>query len=186
MSETLELVRFTVDPQRREEFLSLRGPLLRYVRRPGAEPSQAEGVVQEALIDIVRGIGGYRWQASFLSWAYAVASRRAAREGRRSPARAARLPARRCARRVGAQLCACSPAAFRQRVSRARREMHAVIRAALDEEGAAERPGPAHPAARAELHRLVQLGELHRACGRTASPERTMRAALVAAPTLLA
>jgi DNA-directed RNA polymerase specialized sigma24 family protein len=51
----------------------------------------SKDVVQEALVDITRGIAGYRWQASFMSWCHAIATRRAAREGRRSAARAERL-----------------------------------------------------------------------------------------------
>jgi RNA polymerase sigma factor (sigma-70 family) len=61
---------------------ALRGPLLRYARRIGAGASDAEDVVQETLVDVVRGLDGYRWQASFLSWSYAILSRRAARHAR--------------------------------------------------------------------------------------------------------
>lgn len=44
----------------------LRGPLRRQVRHLGVSPSDVEDVVQEALMDITRGLRGYRWQASFL------------------------------------------------------------------------------------------------------------------------
>lgn len=214
---------------------ALRGPLLRYIRRLGADPEQAEDAVQEALMDVVRGIDGYRWQASFLSWAYAIASRRAAREARRSSRRmeelvelieeavsgpedplepgeavlveqdahlactfvvACRLkPAARRAYllgevlgvgdRIGAELCGCTADAFRQRVSRARREVDAAIRSALDAGGAAPGAKSVGGPARDELDRLVRLGELHRATGGSVGAERALAAARIAAPTLL-
>jgi RNA polymerase sigma factor (sigma-70 family) len=212
---------------------ALRGPLMRHLRRLGIPRDEAEDVVQEALMDIVRGIAGYRWQASFLSWCYAVATRRAVREARRSTARAARcvelveesmvdppdplapdeavlveqaggltcafVVARRLAPqarhayllgdvlnvpdRVGAEVCGCSPAAFRQRVSRARREVEAAIRASLAGEHA---PGSGVDVEQAELDRLVRLGELHRASGRGATAPQALAAARRVAPELLA
>lgn len=84
--------------------------------------------------------------------------------------------------RVGAEICGCAPAAFRQRVSRARRIVSDQIRAGLV---AADSPlvDPAWPV---ELDRLVRLGDLHRARGRGARPEAAERAAAVAAPNLMA
>lgn len=213
---------------------ALRGPLLRYARRIGVAADDRDDVVQEALIDVVRGIAGYRWQASFLSWAYAIASRRAARAARRSALLALPLldaveqhartpedplaPAEAilveqdahlaCAfvvagglsdnlRRayllgdvlgatdaVGAEICGTSRAAFRQRVSRARREVEQAIRSALDPAGAAPAPGALDDATPEELDRLVRLGQLHRASGRTADAQRVVRADRIAAPTL--
>jgi RNA polymerase sigma factor (sigma-70 family) len=66
--------------------VSLRGPLLRFARGlgRGLEPEDA---VQEALLDIARAVGGYRWEASFLSWAYAICARRVARQARADNAR---------------------------------------------------------------------------------------------------
>lgn len=215
---------------------ALRGPLLRQVRRLGCAPGDCEDVVQEALIDVVRGIAGYRWQASFLSWAYAIASRRAARHARRSAAAALPLletfeqsirlpedplaPAEAilieqdahlaCAfvvadrlsdglRRayllgealgvtdaVGAEVCGISRVAFRQRVSRARREVESAIRQALDVAGSAPGPGDVNATALIELDRLVRLGELHRTSRRTADAHAVLRAARLAAPGLLA
>jgi RNA polymerase sigma factor (sigma-70 family) len=65
---------------------ALRAPLLRFARGLGGARI-AEDAVQEALLDIGRGIGGYRWEASFLSWAYAVCARRVARHARADAAR---------------------------------------------------------------------------------------------------
>ena len=64
---------------------SLRGPLLRFARGlgRGLEPEDA---VQEALLDIARAIGGYRWEASFLSWAYAICAVAVNHAAGRSPA----------------------------------------------------------------------------------------------------
>jgi DNA-directed RNA polymerase specialized sigma24 family protein len=215
---------------------ALRGPLLRHVRRLGCAPVDCEDVVQEALIDVVRGIAGYRWQASFLSWAYAIASRRAARHARRSTAatlpllealeQSIRLPEDplapaeailveqdahlACAfvvaqqlsgglRRayllgealgvtdaVGAEVCKISRVAFRQRVSRARREVERAIRDALDGTGSALTPGDVDATAPVELDRLVRLGELHRTSRRNADACAVLRAARLAAPGLLA
>lgn len=83
--------------------------------------------------------------------------------------------------RVGAEICGCAPAAFRQRVSRARRAVSEQIRAGL---AAAGSPlvDPAWPV---ELDRLVRLGDLHRAQGRAATPGAAERAAAVAAPNLM-
>lgn len=215
---------------------ALRGPLVRYARRLGIAAGDAEDVAQEALVDILRGIGGYRWQASFLSWAYAITSRRAARHARTSAALALPMVERleqalsgpedplspgeavlveqdahlACAfvvacrlserlRRAyllgevlgvtdvtGAELCGTSRAAFRQRVSRARREVDAAIRAAIAGDGAAPERDAIAPEAGAELDRLVRLGELHRAAGRPAGAAAALRAATEVAPGLLA
>jgi RNA polymerase sigma factor (sigma-70 family) len=215
---------------------ALRGPLLRHVRRLGCAPADCEDVVQETLIDVVRGIAGYRWQASFLSWAYAIASRRAARHARRSAAAALSLlqafeqsirlpedplaPAEAilveqdahlaCAfvvaeqlsdglRRayllgealgvtdaVGAEVCGISRVAFRQRVSRARREVEGAIRQALDAAGSAPAAGAVNATVPVELDRLLRLGELHRTSARSADARAVLRAARLAAPSLLA
>jgi RNA polymerase sigma factor (sigma-70 family) len=72
--------------------LALRGPLLRFARGLGGMRT-AEDAVQEALLDVGRGIGGYRWEASFLSWSYAVCARRIARHARADAARVAAMAA---------------------------------------------------------------------------------------------
>lgn len=82
--------------------------------------------------------------------------------------------------RVGGALCACSPEAFRQRVSRARRAVASDIRGRLE---AAASP-VVSPTWIAELDRLVVLGDLHRSHGRGATPREVARAATLAAPTL--
>lgn len=81
---------------------------------------------------------------------------------------------------VGGELCACTPAAFRQRVSRARRLIAHEIR--LDLEAARSpivRASWAH-----ELDRLALLGDLHRAMGRPARPQAAARAAALVAPNM--
>ena len=207
---------------------SLRGPLVRFARGLGAD---AEDAVQEALLDVSRSIGSYRWESSFLSWAYAICARRVARGAGSAPrelvtladrleesvarpeapfdqhelillAQEAHLacafvvamelsPALRRAylygealgvtHEVGAELCGCTPAAFRQRVSRARRMVIERIEARLAE-GVANEP-PAEAAE--ELDRLLRLGELHRTSARTKGAAAAERAAALAAPTLL-
>jgi RNA polymerase sigma factor (sigma-70 family) len=214
---------------------ALRGPLLRYARRLGVVAGDAEDVVQDALVDVVRGLHGYRWQASFLSWSYAVLSRRAARHARASALLAIPMVERleralsepedplspgeavlveqdahlACAfvvasrlgaemRRayllgevlgvtdaVGADACGTSRAAFRQRVSRARRRVDAAIRSALAEDGSAPRRAEVGTDAGRELDLLVRLGALHRATGRRADAAAVLRAAGVVAPGLL-
>lgn len=213
---------------------ALRGPLLRFLARIGCPAGEREDVAQESLIDVVRGIDGYRWQASFLSWAYAVASRRAARAARGSADRALPLlegverflcepedplsPGEAilveqdvhlaCAlavsttlgdglRRayllgellavtdvVGAEICGISRAAFRQRLSRARREVERAIGGALDAAGSAPGRDEVDAAAPEELDRLLRLGQLHRANGRGAEAGAVVRAARLAAPAL--
>lgn len=219
------------DAQALERLLAaLRGPLLRFARGLRAS-GDAEDAVQDALLDISRAIGGYRWEASFLSWAYSVCSRRVVRRARAAPqdlaamagwieqslerpeeqfdehelillAQEAHLacafvvameltpPLRRAyllgealavTHEVGAELCDCSPAAFRQRVSRARR----MVIERIEERLAAGLAN--HPPDRAadELDRILRLGELHRTSGRTEGAEAAQRAALLAAPTLM-
>lgn len=82
---------------------------------------------------------------------------------------------------VGAELCGCTPAAFRQRVSRARRLVADQIRDGLVAAGSPV----ADPEWTDELDRLVRLGDLHRAQGRRAAPTDAGRAAMLAAPRLL-
>ena len=210
---------------------ALRGPLVRFARGLG-DPADAEDAAQDALLDISRAVGTYRWEASFLSWAYAVCARRVARRAARAPrdlatmadriersldepqdrldehevillAQEAHLacafvvameltpPLRRAyllgealgvTHEVGGELCGCAPAAFRQRVSRARRQVVERIGQRLAA-GEANRP----PAGAAdELDRILRLGDLHRARGRTTVAESAERAATLAAPTLMA
>ena len=209
---------------------ALRGPLLRFARGLGA-PADAEDAVQDALLDISRAIGSYRWQARFLSWCYAVCARRVARRARARPreltamaewieqsldrpeapfdeheaillAQEAHLacafvvameltpPLRRAyllgealgvTHEVGGELCGCSPAAFRQRVSRARRQVVERIEERLAT-GEANRP-PA--GVEDELDRILRLGELHRTGSRAAAAAAAERAAVLAAPTLM-
>jgi DNA-directed RNA polymerase specialized sigma24 family protein len=83
---------------------------------------------------------------------------------------------------VGGEICGCTPAAFRQRVSRARRAVSDQIRDGLVAAGSPV-VDPAWPD---ELDRLVRLGELHRARGRSATPDAAERAAALAAPKLMA
>jgi RNA polymerase sigma factor (sigma-70 family) len=210
---------------------SLRGPLLRFARGlgRGLEPEDA---VQEALLDIARAIGSYRWEASFLSWAYAICARRVARQARANSARlevmadwieasvagpeesfapneeillaqnahlaCAFVVANQLAptlRRAyllgdafgvdhltGAQLCDCTEAAFRQRLSRGRRAVRERIQKALHEVPAREQG--VHVAAE-ELDRLVRLGGLARVRAPGADAATTERALRLAAPTLM-
>lgn|GEM_PF-503740 len=211
--------------------VSLRGPLLRFARGlgRGLEPEDA---VQEALLDVSRGIGGYRWEASFLSWAYAVCARRVGHQARANSARlevmadwieasiagpmetfapdedillaqnahlacafvvATQLtPALRRAyllgdalgvnHQIGAQLCGCTEAAFRQRLSRARRAVRERILRALHEVPAHEK---GLQVAAEELDRLVRLGDLARVRAPLADAATTERALRLAAPRLM-
>lgn len=210
---------------------ALRGPLVRFARGLGAR-ADAEDAVQEALLDVSRSIGTYRWESSFLSWAYAVCGRRVARRAKAAPpelavmadwledslsrpedpmdghelvllAQEAHLacafvvamelspPLRRAylygealgvTHEVGAELCGCSPAAFRQRVSRARRMVVERIEERLAA-GVANVP-PADSSE--ELDRLLRLGELHRTSARSEGAAAAARAAVLAAPGLMA
>lgn len=210
---------------------ALRGPLLRFARSLGRE-LEPEDAVQDALLDISRGISTYRWEASFLSWAYAICARRVARQARARSVRLAAMadwietsvagPAETLApseeillaqnahlacalviatqlgpslRRAyllgdalgvdhstGAQLCDCTEAAFRQRLSRARRDVRARIRAALHEVPTSDEK---LKVSGAELDRLVRLGELARVRTRFADAAATERAVKLAAPTLM-
>ncbi|MEH3053955.1 MAG: sigma factor [Patulibacter minatonensis] len=215
-----------------EEVLRLlRAPMLRFAQRLAPSDGGHEDAVQEALHDVARGLGGYRWQASFLSWCYAICARRVARAATRGAREIAVLadrlehllatsgsegelgeevlaaqdlhlscamviatglsPALRRAYllgdvlgagdRVGGELCGCTPAAFRQRVSRARRAIANEIRGGLEAAGSAV----ADPAWPGELDRLIQLGALLRAAGHTADAAAIGRAADVAAPLLM-
>jgi len=83
---------------------------------------------------------------------------------------------------VGAAVCGATPAAYRQRRSRARRVVAAAVAAGVPSGG-----GPALSRAAAELCRVCDLGELHRAAGRPGrDPEAVARAVRVAGPTLVA
>lgn len=211
---------------------ALRDPLLRFARGLGRE-LEPDDAVQEALLDIARGIGGYRWEASFLSWAYVICARRVARQARADRARLAAMgewieasvagpmetyapheeillaqnahlacslviatqltPTLRRAyllgdalgvdHVIGAQLCGCSEAAFRQRLSRARRIVGTRMREALDETPVAASAAQQETAD--ELDRLVRLGGLARARATTADAAATERAVALAAPTLM-
>ena len=214
-----------------EELLALVRPsLVRFAARIAPREPHREDAVQEALQDIAHGLSSYRWQASFLSWCYAICARRVARAAARSAREVRELHDRlsevvalgeppydepealladqdlhlSCAivvatgltpglrraylfgdvlgvtDRVGAELCSCSREAFRQRVSRARRAVAGEIRRGLR---AHESPIAA-PSWVAELDRLVRLGDLHRARGRTADADAAARAAAMIAPTL--
>lgn len=210
---------------------ALHGPLLRFARGlgRGLEPEDA---VQEALLDISRGIAGYRWEASFLSWAYAICSRRVARQARANAERLGAMadwmedsvagpaevfpphqeillaqnanlacafvvanqlaPALRRAyllgeafgvdHFIGAELCECSEAAFRQRLSRARRAVRDQIQEALHDVPARDE---SVRIAAAELERLVDLGGLAKVRGAPAGAGATERAMCLAAPTLM-
>ncbi len=210
--------------------IALHDPLLRFARGigRGLEPEDA---VQEALLDIARGIGGYRWEASFLSWSYAICARRVARQARANSARLAAMadwievsvagsaeafapgeeillaqnahlacafvvanqlaPTLRRAyllgdvlgadQVTGARLCGCTEAAFRQRLSRARRGVRERIQEALHKVPA---DGKDLRDTAEELDRLVRLGELSRARPPAADAAAIERALRLAAPTL--
>jgi DNA-directed RNA polymerase specialized sigma24 family protein len=209
---------------------ALRDPLLRFAQGLG-RGLDPEDAVQEALLDVARGIGGYRWEAGFLSWSYAICARRVARQARANAARLAAMadwieasvtgppesyapseeillaqhahlacafvvanelpPALRRAyllgealgvdHRIGAVLCGCTEAAFRQRLSRARRAVREHIQSALQKVPAsADQLGILAE----ELDRLVRLGELSRARPSAANAAATDRAMHLAAPTL--
>jgi hypothetical protein len=84
---------------------------------------------------------------------------------------------------VGAAVCGVTPAAYRKRRSRARRVVAAAV-AAGPPAGAAL---PGLEEAAAELCRVCDLGELHRAAGRPGrDPAGVARALRVAGPTLVA
>lgn len=59
--------------------------LLRYVRRLAGNDANAEDVVQDALIQIVRKIGWLRDPALFRPWCFRIASRAAFRSVKREP-----------------------------------------------------------------------------------------------------
>ena len=218
------------DPAAVERLLgALRGPLARQLRRIGVAAPDVDDVVQDALLDVHRGLCGYRWESGFLGWCYTIAARRAMRAAHARAAleltdrletwlaepEPALAPAEeilveqavhlRCAlavarglspalRRayllgevlhvpdvVGAEALGITRAAFRQRVARARRLVAAEIRIGLT----GRRPDGEVPAAAAdELHRLLSLGELHRAHGRPATADGALRALETAAPLL--
>ena len=214
-----------------EELLALVRPsLVRFAATLAPRESHREDAVQEALQDIARGLSSYRWQASFLSWCFAICARRVSRAASRSARELQELhdqladvvaldqpphdepealladqdlhlscaivvatgltPVLRRAYlfgdvlgvtdRVGAELCSCSREAFRQRVSRARRAVADEIRRGLRAHGSPL----VDPAWASELDRLVRLGDLHRARGRTADAPAVARAAALIAPTL--
>ena len=111
------------------------------------------------------GIGTYRWEGSFLSWAYVICARRVARQAR------------------AAQLCGCSEAAFRQRLTRARRTVGTRMREAGDDAPVSASDQEQDVAD--ELDRLVRLGELARARTTSADAAATERAVQIAAPRLM-
>lgn len=84
---------------------------------------------------------------------------------------------------IGAEALAISRPAFRQRVARARRTVNARIREAMADD--AVPVGTASPGgSSAQLDRLVQLGQLHRAAGRPTTAEGAIRALHRVAPDL--
>ena len=84
---------------------------------------------------------------------------------------------------VGAQLCGCTEAAFRQRLRRARRTVGERIREAVDAAPVAA-SGELQDMAE-ELDRLVQLGDLARVRATSADAAAVGRAVAFAAPTLM-
>lgn len=64
--------------------VALRGPrLLAHARRLLGEAEVARDVVQEAWVEILRGLNGLRDDSAFLPWALQITSRRVAREIKR-------------------------------------------------------------------------------------------------------
>lgn len=54
-------------------FREYRRPLLAFLIRHGVPPDQAEDVLQEAFIRVVRGASGFRAEAAVSSWLYQIA-----------------------------------------------------------------------------------------------------------------
>lgn len=80
----------TGDRRALAQLARLRGPrLLAHAARLLGDREGARDVVQEAWIEIIRGLGGLRDEAAFLPWALRIVTRRVAREiGRRGRRRA--------------------------------------------------------------------------------------------------
>lgn len=74
----------TGDRRAMARLVALRGPrLLAHATRLLGERETARDVVQDAWVEILRGLGGLRDERAFLPWALRIVSRRVAREIRR-------------------------------------------------------------------------------------------------------
>jgi RNA polymerase sigma-70 factor (ECF subfamily) len=57
--------------------------VLRWATVHTGDPSEADDLAQDALVRVVRGLGGFRGQARFTSWVYRVVASAALDRGRR-------------------------------------------------------------------------------------------------------